>query len=460
MRHSLVHTSLLATQFWSESGVPVPPPADTARNESPLRVAYLLKMYPRFSETFILNELIELERRGIDLRVFSLMHPHDGRFHGRLGKLGVQAQYFVREHAEAYWNTYHSYSEADRIPLDRWEAAREFLRRFKIPKDFDLLLRGVVIASECRASGVQHIHAHFATISAQLAAVLHLLTGIPFSFTSHAKDIFREDVDRELYRELVELSAFNITVSDYNRQFLLDHTPGIDADKVVRLYNGVDLQLFSPGVGVEEANGTSRPGNAKRRRNPDRPHLVSIGRLVPKKGFSNLLRAGRVLVDRGLDFELTIVGDGEDCAALEQLSTQLELDSRVHFAGGLPQEEVLALYRRAAAVVLACIPDDAGNQDALPTTLLEALACDVPVVSTVLTGVPEIASKEEGELAQPNDIDGLALAIQRCLERITAGDFAVGQCRARAEQLFDLPTNVASLAEHFARSVHNSENGA
>jgi glycosyltransferase involved in cell wall biosynthesis len=251
------------------------------------------------------------------------------------------------------------------------------------------------------------------------------MTGVPFSFTSHAKDIFRETVNRDLYKELVDRAAFNITVSDFNRQFILENTPGIDAEKVIRLYNGIDLSYFDQ---PEDQKQKSRV-----------PHIVSVGRLVPKKGFDILLDALSTWKASAREFRATIIGDGEDREKLHALCGEL----RRHF-------------READLSVLACVPDEIGNMDALPTTLLESLALGVPVVSTVLTGVPGIVGDESGVLVPPHDAQALAEGMDAMLRRIDTGEFSPARSRERAQELFDLPTNVGRLATHFQRSVDSN----
>lgn len=402
------------------------------------RVGYLLKMFPRLSETFVMNELLELERQGVELSVFSLMHPNDGRFHGRLAELELTARYYPSQKPEAYWNRVQGLPERLAIPMERWPEAVELLRRYDTPRDLEFLLRALAIAAAVREAGVEHLHAHFATIATRMAMTVSLLTGVPFSFTAHAKDIFRETVDRELFAELVRRAAFCVTVSDFNRKFILDHTPGIAAEKVVRLYNGVDLAALQPG---------------SERTTPEIPHIVSIGRLVPKKGFDHLLRALKTASDRGLRFRATIAGDGEAKDDLLRLRGELGLDSVVSFPGAMAHERILELLQEATLFALACVADGDGNMDALPTVLLEALALDLPIVSTRLTGIPEIVGDGTGLLCEPGDDDAFAAALCAMSERIRTGAQPAGACRRQAESRFDLASNVSVLRGLFERSA-------
>jgi len=412
--------------------------AKPAVKTSAPRIGYILKMFPRLSETFVMNELLELERQGAELSVFSLMHPNDGRFHGRLSDLQLSARYFPSQKPEVYWSTVQNLPRHLATPMERWQEAVELLRRYDTPRDLEFLLRALNIAAAVREAGVGHLHAHFATIAARMAMTVSLLSGVPFSFTAHAKDIFRETVDRTLFAELVDRARFCITVSDFNREFILRHTPNVREDKILRLYNGVDLTALEPPVD---------------RQTPEIPHVVSVGRLVPKKGFDHLLRSLRMAKDRGMRFRATIAGDGEGMADLVRQREELGLESEVALPGAMAHERVSELLREATLFALACVPDSDGNMDALPTVLLEALALDLPVVSTRLTGIPEIVGDDAGVLCEPGDDGAFATALCAMWARIRGGDQPRGVCRGRAESHFDLGRNVAVLRDLFERSV-------
>ena len=406
--------------------------------DSSIHVAYLLKMFPRLSETFILNEVLELERQGAKIDVFSLMAPGDGRFHGNLSQLKLAVRCVPREKPESLWSKIWNLEPGLVPPLEQWETAVEFIRRNRFPRDLDMLLRALLIGAQAKSLGVQHFHAHFATISTRMAALVNLLYQIPFSFTCHAKDIFRETVDRRLFKELVDLSTFAITVSDFNRNYIIEKTPDVDPDKIIRLYNGINLDFFEPSIREPET---------------DPVHMISVGRLVPKKGFDHLLQALSILQNKGVKFKATIVGDGEEETKLQEMSHRLQLDQCVHFTGGLSIEEVRKHCAESAMMVLACVPDADGNMDALPTVLLEALALDLPIVTTTLTGCPEIVGEDAGLLVEPANPQALADAIERITLKIKNGELVKGTARNRAQRLFDLSTNVSTLRGHFERSI-------
>jgi len=396
-------------------------------------------MFPRLSETFILNELLEHERQGAEVSVFSLMHPADGRFHGRLSELKLTSEYLLKGSPETMWNTLRSFPQEFRPSLSKLDECADFCERHTIVKPFDLILRSAVIAAKAKQRGIQHFHAHFATIASHVAAMASHISGIPFSFTAHAKDIFRETVRRDLFRELVDRAAFAITVSDFNRRYILEKTPGINQEKVIRLYNGIDLSFFER---------KERPPTP-----PTQPSIISVGRLVPKKGFDHLLRALAICKERGLSFTATIIGDGDEEQNLLTLRRELQLEDEVEMTGALPQEEVRKRIANSTIMALACVPDLDGNMDALPTVLLEALALDVPLACTTLTGQPEIVGQEAGLMADPGDEKGLAEAICKVWERLKSNDISPGVARSRAERLFCLGENAGTLKKYMQLSA-------
>jgi glycosyltransferase involved in cell wall biosynthesis len=395
------------------------------------RVGYVLKMFPRLSETFVLNEILELERRGAEVSTFSLMYPNDGRFHAGVARLRHAVRYEPSQKHEATWEQIRS--DPGPIRFENWSTVAEFAERYRFPRPLEFVLRAQVIAQQVVASNIDHLHAHFATVSTRMAAAVSMLSGVPFSFTAHAKDIFRENVDRKLFSELVDRSRFCVTVSDYNKKFIEETMPGVDGSKVVRLYNGVDLRAL-------ELLG---------RVAPERAHLVSVGRLVPKKGFDVLLRAVAQCKSRRPDLRVTIVGDGEQRGSLERLRSELGLDDAVAFSGALPHERTMETLARANVVGLACRSDEDGNTDALPTVLLEALALGLPIVSTRIAGVPEIVGDGGGAVCEPDDVDGLARGIGDTLAAVESGTFDAAGARRRCEELFSLETNAGMLLERF-----------
>ena len=400
-----------------------------------LTVAYVLKMYPRFSETFILSELLELERQGLDLRVFSLKKPDDGVFHAEVADLRAKVTYlpdsallepapFFEAHRALVGRERRRYLSAVRAALKR--------RRMASFKHF---VQAGYIAPFLQREGIGHVHAHFASGAASVALHLHRLTGIGYSFTAHAKDIYRDAVDRDELATKLGCARFAVTISEYNRRHLERLASG---GRVVRIYNGLDLDRFSP-------NGSARA---------DPPLVLAVGRLVEKKGFADLVRACGLLRRDGVRFRCRIVGKGELEGELRSLVQKLGLADIVELVGPAGRQELLALYPRASALVAPCLVGSDGNRDGLPTVIAEAMALGVPVVATDVTGIPELVEDgRTGLLVPQRRPEALAASIRRVLDDRAGAKHLVEAARERVERDFDLKSNVAELRRLFEEAT-------
>ena len=395
------------------------------------RVGYVLKMFPRFSETFILNEILELERQGLDLRIFSLKHPDDRVVHADVARVRAPVTYVPESPVHAG----RPYAAAHREVIV--QNPRRYLRCLSVAVWRSLkkarsaplkhFLQAGFIAPLLGREDVRHVHAHFATGATAVALHLHELMGISYSFTAHAKDIYRHSVERDSLERKLRSARFAVTVSDYNRRYLSGLA---GADRVVRIYNGLDVERFA-------ANGAARQ---------EPPLVLAVGRLVEKKGFADLIRACSVLRRDGQTFRCRIVGKGELEDELRGLIAELGLEDQVELAGPIPREQLLAVYRRASVVVAPCVIGADGNRDGLPTVVTEAMALGIPVVATDVTGIPELVEDgRTGLLVPQRQPQALAAAIRRVLvDAGWAGDLARAG-RARVEHEFDLRVNVARL---------------
>jgi glycosyltransferase involved in cell wall biosynthesis len=406
-------------------------------------------MYPRFSETFILNELLELERQGVTLRIFSLREPDDGIFHREVELVRGDVTYIRWRQVVPVAR---AHSRVLRRSSARYVKALLFaLRRHRLAS-LKYFLKAGVIADHVQREGLCHIHAHFASSAASVALDVHRLTGIPYSFTAHAKDIYRHDLDIDHLRMKLDEARFAVTVSDYNR----DHLARVGARHVVRIYNGIDLRRFVPNEsrsGAGEA-GTSAPGRLRRAYAAgaaDEPPLVlAVGRLVEKKGFDVLIRACELLRAEGVRFRCLIVGKGELADDLQTMISALDLEQHVELAGPLPREKLLELFPRASVVAAPCVVGSDGNRDGLPTVLAEAMALKVPVVATPVTGIPELVEDGRTGLIVPErDPAALAAALRRIIEEPETARRLAEAGRARVERDFDLHVNVRELRTLF-----------
>jgi glycosyltransferase involved in cell wall biosynthesis len=266
----------------------------------------------------------------------------------------------------------------------------------------------------------------------------HQLRGVPYTFTAHARDIY-VDTPPQLLRAEMERAAAVVTVSEYNRGYLSRQLAGSTANGKVRcIYNGLDFHQFT--------FDRSRPPDA------GPPVILSVGRLIEKKGLGDVLAAAEILRRRGRSFRVEIIGAGPLKPALEAQVQRLALQDQVAFLGAQPQEAVRLAYQRATIFALPCVVTADGDRDGIPTVLLEAMASGVPVVSTSVSGIPEvIQSGHNGLLVAPHDPTMLADALGLLLADADLRDRLARAARSTIEAHFAIERNSRELVTLFQR---------
>lgn len=387
-----------------------------------MKVGYVLKRYPRYSETFVVNEIVALESLGSELEIFSLRHPDDRHFQDSISRVRAPVNYVtaVGKRASELWN---SMQQSAALLPGLWNQLGD-----AVGVDHRFVLQALEIAKACRERGIKHLHAHFATEASVVASLAARWAGIPHSFTAHAKDIFHEAVDPGVLAKKLLRAERVVTVSDFNRDFLRALCPQA-SDRITRIYNGLDLGLF--------------PFDA----NQDRPQrVVGVGRLVPKKGFDVLIDACAGLAKRGVGFECRIVGTGELENELAGRIESYGLSERVRLLGPLPQSQVREEIKAAALLAAPCVQAADGNRDGLPTVLLEAMALGTACVATPVTGIPEaIRDESTGLLVGERGTEALGGAIERLLTDPELRGHLAKNARALVEREFDIQSNARTL---------------
>jgi glycosyltransferase involved in cell wall biosynthesis len=404
--------------------------------ERMMKIAYILDLFPVVSETFIVREILELQRQGFEVLLYA-----------RGCALGRAHNSVVHSQAEALLNDVHYFRSLKNKMVSTQLATyilyflilnpTKFLMTFlfsvrngsKTLRDF---FRSVLYGMQLQRNGVDHIHAHFALDACKHAMLISMLTGIPYSFTIHAHDIFLPQ-RADLMEEKFGRAKFVSCISEYNRKYILRKYPAIEPGNLRIVHCGIDLQALTP-----------RPKKKRKRF-----RILAIGRLVEQKGFKYLIQACHVLSKKSnFDFVCEIIGEGEERSELEQLLSEYRLEESVHLLGALEQTEVINLLNSADLFVLPCVVDKMGTMDGIPVVLMEAMALEIPIISTRVSGVPELVKDGSGTLVGAADVDGLAKAIETMSKLPDNERKEIGRRgRAVIREQFNLTKEVQKLAE-------------
>jgi glycosyltransferase involved in cell wall biosynthesis len=390
------------------------------------RLAYLLKRFPRLSETFVLNEMLELQRQGVALRIYALMDPLESQVHPEAARLQTHVVYLHdrRRRLRSWFRLLGgALLQALSHPGGGLRVAWALCSVHRSLPSLRHAIEGLWLARDLRRNGVGQLHAHFIHSPAAVAYLAFLAGGPPFSVTAHAKDLYTT-LPRNL-RIRASAARFVITCTRFNATYLT----GIVPKGTHVVYHGTDLQRFNSDRSQIE---------------PYR--ILSVGRLVSKKGFKDLVDALALLQTKGLRIRADLYGGGPLRHELEARARRLGLEGRVTFHGARIQDEILHAYRRATVFVLAPVVTDDGDRDGIPNVLVEAMASGVPVVATRISGIPELITDGiDGLLVDEHDPAALAGAVERVL---TDSELATQLGRAgrrRVERDFDLVANTRRL---------------
>ncbi|HJU15023.1 MAG TPA: glycosyltransferase family 4 protein [Stellaceae bacterium] len=403
-----------------------------------MRVAFVLKGYPRLSETFIAQEILALEQRGLDLLIVSLRRPSEPLRHPVHRAIGAPLLYLPEYLYREPWRVLRGWHAARRRPGYR-RARRAFvadLLRDPTPNRIRRFGQALVLAREL-PPGIGQLHAHFLHTPASVARYAAMILGLPWTVSAHAKDIWT--IPPWEKRGKLADAVWAVTCTEAGRRHLAALAPRPDA--VALCYHGLDLARFPPPPPRPPGGDGGEP------RHP--VVLLSVGRAVAKKGYDDLL-AALALLPRRLAWRFVHVGAGGERKTLMRRAEHLGIAGRIAWRGALPQPEVLAAYRAADLFVLAAKIARNGDRDGLPNVLVEAQSQGLPCVATTVSGIPElIRHGREGLLAPPGDPAALARLLERLIrdpaERARLG--AAG--RERVHDAFDMETGIAALAERF-----------
>ena len=386
------------------------------------RFAYLFERFPSFGQTFCYREVAELDRQDIAPPIFSIRNPKDEPPQDWDTRI-VDRVHYLPEEKELLEEVRRA-AKKGKISTDISVALQEWGRR----TDFLRLYQAVYVGLRLRQMQIDHVHAHFAGMAARTAFWINKFFSITFSFTAHANDIFSPRQFEIGLDKLLDAARAIVTETDYAARFLRERFPH-RADRVHRVYNGLDLAEFG------RADFSSNP-----------PLIISVGRLIPKKGFGDLIRTCALLAERGKLFRCEIIGEGPLENELRLQIDELHLQHNVVLTGARPQTQLRGRLAAANVFVLPSVIDPDGGMDNLPTVIMEAMATGLPVVSTNVGGIPEmIMENETGFLVQPRDTVGMADAIETVINDSSSAARLGHSGYERARALFSIEKNVRQL---------------
>ncbi len=391
-------------------------------------LAVVVNGFPRLSETFVLHELLELERQGLRLHVVALRRPQEAVEQEALSRLRAEVEYLP------------DLATAEPKLALRVAHAALFLRQPRryltavaeaiASPDFSRvdLGRAVLLAHRLVRLGAPPLYVHFANRPGTVGRFAALLTGVPYGLSAHAKDVWLtppEELARKIRDARVVLTC-TADGRDYLSGLADSRTP------VVLAHHGVETRRR---VGRPPTDGGP-------------PVVLSVGRLVEKKGHDTLVRAAAVLRDRGTAFRLRIVGEGAEWSHLQRLVHELRVDDHVTFTGPLTETELRHEYERAQVFALACRELDNGDRDGIPNVLLEAMAHGLAIVSTRCPGVQEaVVDEQSALLAEPNDVEGVAARLVRLLADDGLSSRLGVSATNRARERFDREANLPAVID-------------
>ena len=430
-------------------------------------VAYVMKAFPRTSETFITNEVALLEEQGLPLAVFSIKQLEGQKQHGAVGRITAPIHYlpattpfeeshfltwlyrnlpsFVRSH----WHLlrHRAIAWVSTLLEAMWMCLKYRKGVFAWPRKVffkEFLQAGYIAEQVLAAPTIRHLHAHFAHGSTTVAMFASRLTGLPFSFTAHAKDIYLAELNPgNLLATKMRRARFVVTCTEANKQYLEQYNRAA-LTPIHVIYHGLDTSLFHP---------SSLPVA------PAKPLILSVGRMVEKKGFTYLIEACHQLKEQGYDFACRIVG-GEDkhTSVIQALIQQLQLSDCVTLQHAVTQEELAQIYAQATVFALPCQIIDNGDRDGIPNVLVEAMAMRLPVVSTNISGIPELVENGiNGLLVEQKDATALARAISELLDQPGRRARLGAAARETVCGLFDSSANTTRLKTLFVKALGQQE---
>lgn len=402
-----------------------------------MKIAYFIPLYPSITLTFIAREVHQLEKMDNEIWIFSSGRADSDLAHPEFAKIKAKIFYpqplrlqlitvlwanvvVMLTHPKSYIKALRWTQNMSANRVERWR----------------MMLDVGYFSYVIKKAHVERIHTHFALDWAAAAMLASWITHIPFSLTTHAADIY-QNPEPHLLPELFSEVDFLVTISDYNRIFLLkSYGSSLSPERVFVVHCGIDLEVF--------------PFLPLCREIPEVISIITIARLVEKKGHASLLQALQMLKQQGYKFTWTVIGRGPLLPKIQVLATEMGLSDEVTFLGAMTQDDVQLRLREADILVLPCVQASGGDMDGIPVVLMEAMAMGVPVLSTTVSGIPElITHNETGWLVAPNDAPGLAFALGQWRDGQPYSEKMLAKAREKVCADFNIQVEATRLLELF-----------
>lgn len=394
------------------------------------KIAYLLHMFPVLSETFIIDEILQLKKTGEDISIFSFARCSNEVIHKKAEELMRNVFYApdpksdVRSFIRVLMPNLTFFF---RNPLRYIHSMFKYVSIIG-KKEFSQMFYLCHLIKKRR---MQHLHAHFARLGATASMVASEFLKIPFSFVVHAHDIF---VENDFLEEKIKKAKYVIAISKYNKEYLLKQYPDTPPNKIKVIHCGVDTEVFKPQPKIAG----------------DGICLLSGGRFVEKKGFSYLIKACKLMVDKGVRFRCEVFGYGPLKERLFNEVKKLGLEEIIHLRGAINRDGLLHSLTQSDIFILPSVVAGDGDRDGIPVTLMEAMSGGKAVVSTDISGLPElICSGNEGILVPQRDEVSLAQTMMKLIEDGALRQRLGVRAREKIEEKFNLAKNVKFIADVF-----------
>ncbi len=432
------------------------------------QIAYILKNFPKLSETFIASEIYRLENLGVDLKLFVLKTPGENLKHKMIEKINAKPFYlpettsltdstlrgWLKLHFKDFSESFFSVAKKRPIGFLKafYQAARQSIRArssfFSLKKTYlKEFLQATTIADQIlQTPEIKHLHAHFAHGATTVAWFVSLMTGRKFSFTGHAKDIYLDSLNPAGWlKRKMDAAEFVVTCTKANQK----HLEAISKTKVHCLYHGLSTD-FTDLLTEENEISALRNGHLR---------ALAVGRLVEKKGFDVFVEACSILKQRGVDFEAIIVGEkGEHSQIVNQKIAENNLGESIKLTGGMSQTKLFQQFRQATMFCLPCRILENGDRDGIPNVMMEAMSCELPVVTTNISGIPEIIRNgENGIMVNPEDAHAFADAMQKIHEDKLFAKRLSAAAKETVKAKFDGDVTANYLANLFAEVIYTEQ---